>query len=138
MRFLLIMAIFLTSLYPSFAIGGDTPDISGNWKIHTSSHRGYETWETKILFHEGSYKVITIQPYLGRSDGVLTLDGDKIKMVFPFSYGAPGTETAKTTFTFVGAIENDTMRGSKTTSGANTHGDDKPVSWVALKIIESY
>jgi hypothetical protein len=123
---------------PSFAQGKNTLDITGNWKIHTTSHRGYETWETKILIHEGKYEVITVHPYLGRSDGTLTLDGDSIKMVFPFSYGAPGTPTAQTTFTFVGTVENGTMRGNKTTAGDNTHGDDKPVSWVALKIIENY
>lgn len=59
-------------------------------------------------------------------------------MVFPFTYGAPGTDNAQTTFVFTGTVEGDTMRRAKTTQGTNTHGDDKPVSWVALKIHESY
>jgi hypothetical protein len=117
----------------SAALGGDTTDITGNWKIHTTSHRGYETWETKILLYEGKYEVITVQPHLGRSDCTLSLDGDKIKMVFPFTYGAPGTDTARTTFVLSGTVEGNTMRGFKTTQGTNTHGDDRPVAWVALK-----
>jgi hypothetical protein len=138
MRIILVLAASLLVLLPSLALGENTVDISGNWKIHTTSHRGYETWETKIILHEGKYKVVTIQPYLGRSDSSLTLEGNKIKMAFPFSYGAPGTDTAKTTFVFTGTIDGDTMHGSKTTQGANTHGDDKPVPWVAMKIVEDY
>jgi hypothetical protein len=138
MRIILCLFAALVLVSLSSAFGEESPDITGNWKIHTTSHRGYETWETKISLHEGKYRVITIQPYLGRSDSLLTLEGDKIKMSFPFSYGAPGTDTAQTTFVFTGTVEGETMRGSKTTQGTNTHGDDKPVSWVALKIIESY
>jgi hypothetical protein len=138
MRTLLGLIASLVLALPSIALCEDALDLAGNWKIHTASHRGYETWETKILMHEGKYEVITIHPYLGRSECVLTLNGNSLKMVFPFTYGAPGTDTARTTFIFTGTIEGDTMRGAKTTRGANTHGDDKPVSWVALKIHKTY
>jgi hypothetical protein len=136
MRLLLGVIAALVFTSSSGALAEDTIDLTGNWKIHTTSHKGYETWETKILLHESKYEVITVQPYLGRSDGTLTLDGDKIKMVFPFTYGAPGTDTARTTFVFTGTVEGDTMQGAKSTQGTNTHGDDKPVPWVALRIPE--
>jgi hypothetical protein len=138
MRIILGLITSLVFAMPAFALEESAIDVTGNWRIHTSSHRGYETWETKILLHEGKYEVITVHPYLGRSNCVLTLSGNSFEMVFPFTYGAPGTDTAKTTFVFTGAVEGDTMRGAKTTRGANTHGDDKPVSWVALKIHETY
>jgi hypothetical protein len=138
MRKALVLIAALVLCASALAHGEKATDIVGNWKIHTTSHKGHETWETKILLHEGKYTVITVQPYLGRSDCVLTLEGNKIEMAFPFTYGAPGTDTARTTFVFTGTLDGDTMHGTKTTQGTNTHGDDKPVSWVALKIPENY
>ena len=31
-------------------------DLSGNWKIHTTSHRGYETWKLKSIPMRGNTK----------------------------------------------------------------------------------
>lgn len=137
MRKTFVFIVTLIIAYSSSVLGEEGIDLSGNWKIHTTSHRGYETWETKILLYKGKYEVITVQPYLGRSDGALTLTGDTIRMVFPFTYGAPGTDTVTTTFVFTGTVGNETMRGTKITRGTDTHGDGSPVSWVALKIPES-
>lgn len=131
--------IILGLLCASVAAFAEEPgDLSGNWKFHTTSHRGYETWETKIMSNEGKYQVLTVQPYLGRSECTLALNGSEVKMAFTFAYGAPGTDTTKTTFTFTGTVDGDTMRGMKTTTGQNTHGDDTPVAWVAMKIYEDY
>lgn len=138
MRILFSMVILIAMISPVSVNAEDTANIVGNWCIHTTSHRGYESWETKIIQHEGKYRVITVQPFLGRSDCVLTLKGDIITMAFPFTYSAPGTPTVETSFIFTGTIERETMRGVKTTKGTNTHGDDAPVAWVALKKHESY
>jgi hypothetical protein len=134
-HWMIIFGLLCTS---AIAFAEKPVDYSGNWKIHTTSHRGYETWETKIMSHEGKYQVLTVQPYLGRSQCTMIMNGNEIKMVFTFSYGAPGADATKTTFTFTGIVDGDTMRGMKTTTGQNTHGDDKPVAWVAMKIYETY
>lgn len=121
----------------------DINDLNGNWRIHTSSHRGYENWEMKITVKDGNCELSCVQPFIGRCDGVLSLEGNRIRM--EFVYRAPGSGPAGveagavvTSFVFTGTVDGETMHGAKTTIANNTHGDDKPVAWVALKRHESY
>lgn len=137
------IAACLISTLPAAGFCHDLEDLNGNWRIHTTSHRGYENWEMKIAVKDGKSVLSCVQPFIGRCDGVLALDGDRIKMEFFYKApeDSPGDIKAGdvvTTFVFSGKVDGETMHGTKTTIGNNTHGDDTPVAWVALKRHESY
>jgi hypothetical protein len=132
MRTIYLFIAFMTLILSAPLSAADKTDISGDWRIYTTSHKGYETWELKITADGAKYNLIAIHQYLGYCEGTLTLNGNEIKMVFIGK--TPGTKaTVVQTFTFTGTVEGETMRGTKITEGENLHGDDKPVAWVALK-----
>jgi hypothetical protein len=135
------VAVFFS--LPATGLCLEPDDLAGNWRIHTTSHRGYENWEMKIAVRDGKCELSCVQPFIGRCEGLLTLEDNRIKM--EFIYRAPGggpvgveKGAVVASFMFNGTVDGETMHGTKTTIAGNTHGDDKPVAWVALKRHESY
>lgn len=138
-----VCTVYVLSGLPATGICHELIDLNGNWRIHTTSHRGYENWEMKITVKDGNCEISCVQPFIGRCEGVLSLEGDRIRM--EFTYRAPGAGpvgveagAVVASFVFTGTVDGETMHGTKTTIANNTHGDDKPVAWVALKRHERY
>lgn len=131
MRTIYLSLSFMFLILSMPALAEDSNDISGDWRIYTTSHKGYENWELKIIADGATYQPLAIHQYLGYCDGTITLKGNEIKMVFIGK--TPGPNPVSQTFTFTGTVEGETMKGTKVTAGENLHGDDKPVAWVALK-----
>lgn len=135
MRTIYLSLVFMLLIFSTPALAEDSNDISGDWRIYTTSHKGFENWELKIISDNGKYQPLAIHQYLGFCEGTITLKGKEIKMVFTGK--TPGPNSITQTFTFTGTVEGETMTGTKVTAGENLHGDDKPAAWVALKKTEN-